>query len=35
MTSLPVATLFWLIVPMCLTVLLSVLTFITERRRDR
>jgi hypothetical protein len=33
-TSLPAATWFWLVVPMCLTVLLSVVTFFTERRRD-
>lgn len=33
--SLDAATWFWLLAPMCLVVLLSVLTFFAERRRDR
>lgn len=33
--SLSAVTWFWLLVPMCLAVALSILTFILERRRDR
>ena len=32
--SLDAATWFWLLVPMCLAVVLSLITFFTERRRD-
>ncbi len=34
-TSLSAATWFWLVVPMCAAVLLSVVTFFTERRGER
>jgi len=34
MTSLPAATWFWLLVPMIGAVVLSVVTYFTERRRD-
>ncbi len=33
--SLPFATWFWLLVPMCGAVILSIITFFTERRGDR
>lgn len=33
--SLDAATWFWLLVPMSLTVVLSVVTFFTERREKR
>ena len=33
--SLDTATWFWLLTPMCLVVLLSILTFFTERQGDR
>jgi hypothetical protein len=32
--TLNAATWFWLLAPMCLAVVLSIITFFTERRRD-
>jgi hypothetical protein len=34
MTTLPASTWFWLLVPMISAVVLSIVTFFTERSRD-